>query len=202
MSLLVETIRTEGGTLLNTSFHNERIRRTLYYIYGMKSTMDLREIITVPAFATDGIFKCRFVYDDKSTKVEFLPYVLRSVRSLKIVFDDYICYPYKYTNRNKINNQFEMRGSCDDILIIKNGLVTDTSYSNVIFMEPDGSWVTPSSFLLQGTRRSNLLQKGIIKEKVISFKDIVSYSEVKLINAMIGIDDSEGIPVQNIITGE
>ncbi len=199
MSLLVETIRIENGKIGNISFHNERMIRTLYYIYGIKREPVLEKIIEVPPSACSGIFKCRVLYDDKTTSVEFLPYTLRPVRSLKIVFSDDICYPYKYSNRGRINRLFEQRGECDDILIVKFGKVTDSSYSNLIFRDSGGEWVTPSSFLLPGTRRANLLNSGIIKESSISFSDIKKYTEVKLINAMMDINETEGIPISNII---
>jgi 4-amino-4-deoxychorismate lyase len=197
MSLLVETIKVENGTLLNISFHNERMIRSLYYVFGLKKEPDLKKIINVPVFAGKGIYKCRIEYDDKSTKIEFLPYIIRSVRSLKIIINDKISYPYKYIKRDNIHRLMEMRGDCDDILIIKKGLVTDSSYANVVFRDFKGNWVTPSTYLLPGTRRASLLQKGQITETIITSRDINKYTEVKLINAMIGIDDTEGIPVCN-----
>jgi 4-amino-4-deoxychorismate lyase len=201
MSLLVETIRIENGKILNISFHNERMIRSLYNIYGLMRKPELEKIIEVPESAYQGIHKCRVIYNDKSTKVEFLPYSIRPVRSLKVVFSDDICYPYKYTNRDKINRLFDMRGECDDILIVRYGKLTDSSYANVILRDNDGSWVTPSTFLLPGTRRSNLLKGGLVKEADISYSDITKFTELRLINAMMNIDDTEGIAVSNIIAG-
>jgi 4-amino-4-deoxychorismate lyase len=124
---------------------------------------------------------------------------LRQVRSLKIVFSDDICYPYKYSNRDRINRLFEQRGECDDILVVKYGKITDASYANVIFRNTEGEWYTPSSFLLPGTRRASLLKKRVIREATITYSDISKYTEVKLINAMIDINDTVGIPVGNLI---
>jgi 4-amino-4-deoxychorismate lyase len=199
MSLLVETIKVENGNLLNISFHNERMIRSLFGVFGLRSEPDLEKIINVLPFAGKGVYKCRVVYDDKTTKIEFLPYIIRSVRSLKLVMDDKISYPFKYIERDNIQILMEMRGNCDDILIIKNGMVTDSSYANVVFRDFNGKWVTPSTYLLPGTQRASLLQKGLINETSITYRDINKYTEVKLINAMIGLDDTEGIPVGSII---
>ena len=199
MSLLVETIRIENGEIQNVGFHNERMIRSLYNIYGLMTKAELEKTIEVPESASRGIYKCRILYDDKSTKVEFMPYSFRPVRSLKIVFSDDICYPYKYSNRDRINRLFEKRGECDDILIVKYGKLSDSSYANVVLKEPGGSWVTPATYLLPGTRRANLLRSGLVKEADISFSDLSDYTELKLINAMINIDETEGIPVSNII---
>lgn len=199
MSLLVETIRTENGKLLNIVFHNERIIRSLFEVFGLRKETELEKIIDVPTFALKGIYKCRVEYNEKITRIEFLPYIFRSISSLKMVVDDDISYPYKYIKRNNIQRLMEMRGDCDDILIIKKGMVTDSSHANIVFRDIDNNWVTPSTYLLPGTRRASLLQKSLINETTITENDINKYAEVKLINAMIGIDDTEGISVGNII---
>jgi 4-amino-4-deoxychorismate lyase len=199
MSLLVETIKVENGIPLNISFHNERMIRSLYEVFRSRNKPDLNKIIKVPAFALKGVYKCRVEYDDESTKTEFLPYIIRSIRSLKLIIDDNIIYPFKYIKRDNINRLMEMRGDCDDILIIKDGMVTDSSFANVVFRNISGNWVTPSTYLLPGTRRAALLSQNMIQETSISFKDIKKYSEVKLINAMLGINDTEGIPIVRLV---
>lgn len=199
MCLLVETIKVENGITLNINFHNERMNRSLFELFGMVNKPDLEKIISVPKFAGKGVYKCRVEYNDKITKIEFLPYIIRSIRSLKMIMDDNISYPYKYIERDNIQRLMEMRGDCDDILIIKKGMVTDSSYANVVFRDLNGNWVTPSTYLLPGTRRASLLQSGLIKETIITYRDLNKYAEMKLINAMIGFEDTEGIPVANII---
>jgi len=167
-------------------------------IFGIKSKYRLEELINVPDIASTGIFKCRVLYDNRSVKSEFLPYSLRSVKTLKLVNGNEVCYPYKYTDRSKINKLFEMRGECDDIIIVRNGMITDSSYSNLVFKDKNGDWVTPSSYLLPGTKRAFLMKNRMITEQEISTADIKKYSEVKLINAMIDIEDTFGIPIENI----
>jgi 4-amino-4-deoxychorismate lyase len=198
MSRLVETIRAESGKLQNIIFHNERMIRSLYYVFGLKSSIDLEKLITIPETAKGGIFKCRVEYDREIRKIEFRIYKIKPVRSLKLIEDNNIDYSHKYTDRAEIEDLISKRDGCDDILIVKNGYITDSSYANLIFKNTSGKWVTPSTYLLPGTRRANLLQKGMITETKICYKDIINYSEVKLINAMIGIDDSDGIPINNI----
>ncbi len=198
MSLLVETIRLENGKLQNISFHNERMHRSIFDLFKKKTTTDLEEIIDIPDSALIGIYKCRVVYDEKSMLTEFLPYTVKPVRTLKIVYDDNISYAYKFTNRTALERSMNLRGECDDILIIKKEMITDSSIANVIFCDYGGKWVTPASCLLQGTRRSNLLKNRSIIEKEIRITDLKSFTEIKLINAMLGVEDSQGIPVSKI----
>jgi len=198
MCRLIESIKVENGVLCNISFHNDRMKRSVSKVFGLSFIADLEKLIRIPADAQKGIYKCRVGYDTDIKKIEFLPYSVRPVSSLNIVFDDNISYDFKYSDRESINDLMEKRGNCDDIIIIKNGFVTDSSYANIVFRDISGNWITPSTYLLPGTRRAYLLQNGLIKEEKISYRDISNYNEVKLINAMLGLDDSPGISVKKI----
>ena len=77
----------------------------------------------------------------------------------------------------------------DDVLIVKNGFVTDTSFSNVVFRQDDRLF-TPDTFLLNGCKRQELISKGTIEERKISLDDIKSYQCCYLINAMLDIEDN------------
>ena len=199
MSLLVETVKVMDGVPQNLRFHNVRMNRTRAALFGLRNEIDLGTIINVPESASTGNFKCRIEYDDEIRITEFLHYIIKPVTSLRIVEDNNIEYMYKFKDRIIIDVLTEQRGECDDIIILKNGYVTDSSYANLIFQDASGKWVTPSSCLLPGTMRASLLYRGLIKESVITLEDIPGYSTVKLINAMIGIDDTAGIPVSNIL---
>ena len=98
-------------------------------------------------------------------------------------------YSFKYADRTEWNALLEQKTGCDDILIVKNGYITDTSFSNVVFENETGLF-TPSTYLLAGTKRQSLLQKGIIKEAEISIENIGLYSKLYLINTMIDIEDN------------
>ncbi len=199
MYQLVESIRSEDGKLLNIRFHNERIIMSLWDLFRLKTDIDLEKLLTIPETAKTGIFKCRIEYDTEIRKVEFIPYTLRIIKSLKVVEDNKIDYAYKFADRQRITELLSMREKADDILIIKNRLVTDTSSANVVFRDIFGNWITPSTFLLPGTKRASLLKSGRIKEAVITIENISKYIEVKLINAMIGLEDTEGISISNLL---
>jgi 4-amino-4-deoxychorismate lyase len=198
MSRLVESIRSEDGKLLNIDLHNERMIRSLREVFGLKTNISLEKFIKIPETANVGVFKCRVEYDREIHKIEFIPYTVKSTMSLKIIEDNNIEYYHKFADRNQIEKLFSKRETAADILIIKNGMVTDTSYSNVVFRDHDGNWITPATCLLPGTRRTQLLNCGIIKEAIIAYSDIKKYSELKLINAMMGLEDTEGLPIRNI----
>jgi 4-amino-4-deoxychorismate lyase len=116
---------------------------------------------------------------------------------LKIIVDNEISYAHKFEDRHELNALYSKRELCDDILIVKQGLITDTSYANIVFKESD-HWVTPTSYLLAGTMRQNLLDKKIITEDEIRVTDLARFKKFKLINAMVGFDGPE-IDVSNIV---
>ena len=85
---------------------------------------------------------------------------LPEISSFKIIHAD-IEYPLKYEDRHEINHLFGQKGDADEIIIIKNGLVTDTSIANLAFFDK-GQWITPAQPLLNGTTRQRLLDENKI----------------------------------------
>ncbi|MHB1680231.1 MAG: aminotransferase class IV [bacterium] len=104
-------------------------------------------------------------------------------------------YAIKSEDVNKSEN-VNKNESDIEILIVKNGLITDTSYSNVILY--DGKeWFTPKSFILNGVKRQYLLNTGKIKEIKITLEDLKNFEKISLINAMLEPQDIE-IGIENI----
>ncbi|MCA1759522.1 MAG: aminotransferase class IV, partial [Bacteroidales bacterium] len=100
-------------------------------------------------------------------------------------------------DRERLNLLFEKRGICDDIIIVKNGCITDSSFANIVFF--DGvKWWTPDTPLLPGTQRAKLLEENKIFECRITPKDISIYSKVGLINAMNDLNEMMQIAIRKI----
>ena len=150
------------------------------------------------AMQVAGIVKARVVYGEKGIEdLSYSPYAVRHVHSLALMQADTIDYTYKSAGREPLNCLFALRGACDDILIVKQGLLTDTSIANIALS--DGThWYTPAHPLLKGTKRAALLEEGILQEKDIRPEDLPSFSTVRLFNAMIDWGELE-LPVRNII---
>lgn len=86
------------------------------------------------------------------------------------------------------------KNDADDILIVRHGLITDTSFSNILLL--DGmQWVTPAEPLLAGTCRARLLQQQRIIAKTIHLEDLSKYSHFMLINAMRDFDLTRAVSV-------
>jgi len=196
MCRLFESIKIEDNQIRNLIFHNNRINNSKRSLFGSDDYIDLADIIIIPESCRHGIYKCRVTYSTKIIDVNFIRYNKRNISSLKMVCNDDINYPYKYDNKKAIIDLLKLKEKSDDILIIKNNLVTDTSFSNIAFHDGN-KWVTPASPLLKGTKREKLLTEGSISEDEIRVNDLKIFKKASLINAMLELGDLI-IPVQNI----
>ena len=160
--------------------------------------IDLSSIISVPSDLGAGIFRCRLLYRSEIEKIEFIPHEERIVSSLKLVPSDDIEYSLKYADRKQLMYLFDLRGHCDEILIVKNGFITDTSISNIVLRRQNGSWVTPDTPLLNGTMRMFLLESGLITEESVRIEDLGSYTGARMINCMTGLESSPVIEMDQI----
>ena len=186
MCHLIESVKINNGIAENLFWHNKRLNESRRLLYGIQEEIRLESFIHVPGHLQQGEVKCRILYGKKIDTIEFKPYVFRPVRSLKIVTDNYIKYEHKYRDRSHINMLFEQKGECDDILIVKNGLVRESSYCNVVFRDGNESF-TPASPLLRGTKRAKHLLEGKIIEKEIKIEEIPGYQYLYLINAFLDL---------------
>jgi 4-amino-4-deoxychorismate lyase len=184
LPLCFETICVQNRRLINLAYHEARLNKTRTELFGLKDLWDLSKLIMVPDSVTDAPHKCRVTYGEGIDNIKWEPYNFRTITKIQRVYDNTIDYSYKYNDRTNLNILYEQRNSAEEILIIKNGMVTDTLYCNVAFLKDD-KWFTPDSPLLSGTQRAFLLDSGIIEEAHILEKDIQKYNHIKLFNAMV-----------------
>jgi 4-amino-4-deoxychorismate lyase len=188
--LLIESICIIGGKIQLLQYHNRRANLARSALYDCHNLIDFSNIIDIKE-ANHTITKCRIVYGESIVKVEYIPYALRPIDSLKIIeIDENYGYKHKYLNRTKLDHYFSKKDEADDILMIQSGLVTDSYYCNVAFSK-NGRWYTPKKPLLHGTKRASLINTQQIIEKEIHSKEIYGYESVRLFNAMIAFGDIE-----------
>ncbi len=178
---LLETIRCEQGRPAHLAYHQQRVERSLRQL-GYACHLDLASLIAPPDAA---LYRCRVVYDATSASVEYIPYQAKSIQTLQLLRADTLDYALKYADRTELDLLFAQRGAADDILIVQNGLITDTSIANIAFF--DGTrWLTPKHPLLAGTTRARLLDEKRIIEKEIAPGDLADFTTFALLNAMVG----------------
>ncbi len=197
MSLFLETIRIENGRLHNLAYHIRRMLKTADYA-GLKFPgqfpASFLESLDLPR---EGLFRLRLIYSSCIEKYEIIPYPRKEIRSLKIISVPRPDYSFKYADRTAIDNLYGMREECDDVLIVSDNIITDTSYCNVA-LEQNGSWFTPANPLLKGTMRDSLLDSGILREEEIYLSQLGNYRSLRLFNAMIPWDRAVTLPLSAV----
>lgn len=189
----IESICLKDQQYQNLGAHQLRIVETFAHFFPEHQPHVLTSIL--PKIELDGYYKVRVVYDANTADVEYVSYQKRAITSLKLVETPPIDYAFKYEDRGKINRLVEA-SQADDIIICVNGLVTDSSYANLAFWDGE-NWLTPSTPLLKGTKRSHLLSQGMIKEAPIKASTLNQFTKVSLINAMLDLGDLE-LPTSRI----
>lgn len=197
MSQLFESIKVINGLACNKDYHEARMRRAQQSLFG-KSPGSVLEQIKIPKnLKPDTVYKLRVTYDDQIREHHFSEYFPGSISSLQCVLDKHIKYPHKFEDRSQIQNLINQKGQADDIIIIKNDLVTDSSYTNLAFLKK-GKWYTPDTPLLPGTKRAIYLEKGIMEETRITIENLNSFEGVCLINAFLDLYENRLIPINKI----
>lgn len=174
-----ETIRCEDEEVFNLEFHIKRVSTTI----GMN--LNLSEYLYPPNAA---LLKCKLIYSQEGIlDIQYSPYKKRKINSFQLVYDDTIEYSKKLCNRDALDALFSQRQNCDEVIIIKNGLVTDTSIANIAVFD-GSSWITPKTPLLEGTTKNRLVSQGLIFEKDITVSMLQGATKIALLNAMIDMD--------------
>lgn len=188
MSLFIETIRIENGCIHNLATHNNRLNATRRAVLNSQTELDLASYIHPGTYLSRT--RCRVEYREEIEKVEYFPYHIRPVSSLRLLIAEMLDYRYKYADRTDLDNLFSQRADCDDILIIKNNQLTDTSICNIALWNGH-RWLTPATPLLKGTQRGNLLANEIIFPAIIYPEELSDFSRIRLFNAMIDFGEIE-----------
>lgn len=200
MCLLLESLCFENDRFHNVSYHQERMNRsvnTLFYSEAPNLGTALENIQNTFIAKSNQTYKFRILYNTSIKNIEWSEYEKPQINSLKIVHASDIDYTHKYANRENLNVLFQQRANCDDILIVKGGRITDTSFCNVVFFNGK-QWLTPSYPLLKGTQRELLLQQEIIHTADIRLDDLGLFSKVRLINALLPLEEAPEIKSDQI----
>lgn len=179
MEKYFETIKCEDFESFNLDYHAKRVAKTI----GLN--INLQEYIYP---ISNELLRCKVIYDKSGViNVEYIPYEKKSIKSFKLIFDDEIEYSKKYLNRENIDELYKKRDGCDEIIIIKNKIVTDTSIANISIFY-DNQWIISQNSLLEGTTKKRMIDEKKLFIKDITLDMLKGTSKIALLNAMIGFD--------------
>jgi|YelNatPaOPRAMG01_1025707.scaffolds.fasta_scaffold09883_10 4-amino-4-deoxychorismate lyase len=187
MCQFIETIKLYNSKFLNLEYHQRRVNFTQKFFFG-KCYIDLESILPNTENYSEGCFKCRIIYGREIENISISRYFIRKIDSLKLISCNEIDYSYKFSNRTVFDNLKKHCRKSEEILIVKNSFVTDTTYSNIALYK-NGIWYTPESYLLNGTKRQFYLNNGMLKETKITVDRIFDYEKLSLINSMLDLGE-------------
>jgi len=191
-----ESIRIEKGEAHLLSLHEKRMQTSLKSI-GKNMLFSLSQCLPSTSFDKNNIYKLRITYNHSHFQREIIPYSPKKIKCFRLIENNNIDYAFKYSNRSNIENLYQHKEDADDIIIVKNGEITDSSFANIVFFDGN-TWHTPKSPLLKGVMREYLLSQKKIKEKSIKKQDVGNYKSFMLINALLPFDTKRQLPVSVI----
>jgi len=195
---LLETIRFEAGELSNIEYHIRRMKQSAKALFKTSLNFEPEQVLKEArqnAKNNDGLFKFRLEYGLDEFLWEFVPYSLPNIKTLKLIYSNDIDYSLKCSDRSKLNLLRGRKKEADDILIVKNDEITDTSFANILFYNGN-QWLTPKNPLLHGTQRTFLLERDYISEAVIKVDDLFRFQKSRIVNAMIRFEDELDVEIK------
>lgn len=191
MSQLIESIWIKNYKPINLHYHQARLNKTFRELFDQYAKWDLANEISKLTINHNDM-KLRFIYDRNDFEIYLFPYERRILHKVKLVEANEISYDYKFIDRSHLEQLFSEKEDADEILIVKNNLITDANYFNVV-IDFQGKLFTPTKPLLSGVMRQNYLDKAIIKPMNITIDDLLKSNHIYLINAL---NPLKGIEVQ------
>ncbi|WP_294229161.1 aminotransferase class IV [uncultured Chryseobacterium sp.] len=197
MSQFIESIKVEDQEIFLLEFHQKRVDQTFAH-FGKEGSIDLAKIYKHLEHDEDGLFKLRIVYDlEKKIRTQMIPYAIPELEDFQLVENNSFDYSFKSEDRKELE-RMKMKSKAEEIIIVKNNHITDTSYSNLLFKKGK-DWFTPSTYLLNGVQRQNLLKHKKIKETEITLQNLKEFSHFQMINALNDFDENFIYPIDRII---
>lgn len=187
-----EVICIKNGAYHHLAYHQHRVDITTQH-FGLPSIC-LDDYLPSPQ-QYQTIHKCRMVYGVHTPKVTILPYTYTQIEQVCIVQTLEISYSYKFANRSQLNAIKQLAEDREPLLAV-NGLITDSSFCNLVF-DTGRALFTPQIPLLNGTKRQYLIDKHVITPRQISVSDIKQYERIRFINAMIDLEDNISVEITN-----
>lgn len=196
MSQFIESIKIEDQEIFLLELHQKRVNATFSH-FGKEGSIDIAKIFKDLQHDEDGLYKLKITYDlNKNYRTQLIPYAISEIDDFQLVENNGYDYSFKFEDRKEFEKMIN-KAKASEIIIVKNNHITDTSFSNLLFLKGK-EWFTPTTYLLNGVQRTHLLKNKKIKEAEITLQNITEYSHFQLINAMNDFDAMFIYPISKI----
>jgi 4-amino-4-deoxychorismate lyase len=99
--------------------------------FGKVCKIDIYNLFLNLEHDEDGLYKFRIEYDlENNFKTQIIPYAISELGDFELVIDNEIDYSFKSADRTQLQKMKD-KSHADEVIIVKNNQITDTSYSNL-----------------------------------------------------------------------
>lgn len=190
-SRFLETLRLQDGQVLHLEYHQRRLAASLE-AHGVNPVEAKRCADRLSSLAREesrkhakGVYRASFTLSlDGQINLRCIPYSRPVVRSFRLVEAEELEYSYKYADRRALEAIAGTCGPNEVALVVQGGLLTDSTFSNIVCQSRSGELFTPASPLLRGTCRERCLEKGLLQAVDIPASELGQFESIHLINAM------------------
>ena len=194
----LESIGVYEGQAPLLPYHQARVDRTFAAFYPGQNSLDLLDLWQKASFPSEKV-KWRIQYNALEQKAEICAFPERKIEYLQVVKDDTIEYAYKFTERDRLDVLYREKAEpADEILIVRNGLLTDAYYYNVV-VKTESGLLTPRMPLLAGVMRAYCLKKEQVQLADIRMNELKNSEGVYLINALHPLERAAFIEQEHMI---
>ncbi len=191
---LLETIKYEPqGGLVLLDRHLRRITEAAEHFGYDLDTSELRRVLD--AIQLEGAARVRLLVDASGgIDLDITPEIATPAAQWHLPIDTEPVDPsqellyFKTTERARYDEARARFPHAPDVILWNDrGEVTETTIGNLV-IELDGAWYTPaaSSGLLPGTFRAELLDQGVVQERVITLNELARARRVWMVNSVRG----------------
>lgn len=195
---LLETLCIRDGKVLYPEYHHRRMKASAEALFPGYQPPDPAQLwASLNTESPKGVFRWRILYGPAGFQSKVIPYQYKPIQSLKLIPTD-IDYSHKYADRTELDKLYQQRGEADDVLLVKDGRITDTTIANIIFIKGDQLF-TPDPPLLMGTALRRLLEEGRVIAREIKPEDLPNFEAFWLVNALRIAFPFDPVPISGII---
>ena len=192
---LLESLLLEDGRYWLLERHLQRLSASAAYFGFRYDAAKVEQVLAgLQEDHAEGRWKVRLlVAADGGIRAEAQPIPpapalpLRQVAFAAAPVDDRDVFLYHKTTHRAVYEQRRQSGADDTILFNQREEVTESLIANVVVRDEQGFWTPPLSCgLLPGCLRAELLERGEIRERVITVEELQQAREIYLINSVRG----------------
>lgn len=195
---LFESVCVRQGAVQHGPYHEARFIASYRQLFGASPGYGLWNGISLEGAEAALCYKLRIAYGRDGTQWQLLEYRSALPRTLRLVCDDTLEYGLKYSDRSGLARLAGQKDGADDVLIVRHGLVTDSTYCNIVFRR-GGQAFTPRTPLLQGTCRARLIRENGLVPADIRPGRLSEYEGFQLVNAMNDFDPKGWQPMEALL---